>query len=119
MLRSPNGAMMTFDYGPFLGHGHRDKMGITLFANRKLWLADYGTPGYGAAILPWFQSTLAHNTIIVDGKGQAPTKENNVKLWLGGTDLEAAQSETLEAYPGCRTRAPSCALATTSCFLTG
>jgi hypothetical protein len=100
MLRSTNGAMMSFDYGPFLGHGQRDKMGITLFANRKLWLADYGTPGYGASILPWYQSTFAHNTIVVDGKSQHQTKENNVKLWLGGKDLEAAQSETAEAYPG-------------------
>ena len=100
MLRSTNGAMMSFDYGPFLGHGQRDKMGITLFANRKLWLADYGTPGYGASILPWYQSTFAHNTIVVDGKSQNPTKENNVKLWLGGADLEAAASETTEAYPG-------------------
>jgi len=100
MLRSTNGAMMSFDYGPFLGHGQRDKMGITLFANGKLWLADYGTPGYGAAILPWYSSTFAHNTVVVDGKSQAPTKENNVKLWLGGTDLEAVQSETAAAYPG-------------------
>ncbi|HVM49005.1 MAG TPA: heparinase II/III family protein [Candidatus Acidoferrum sp.] len=99
-LRSTNGAMMTFHYGPCLGHGHRDKMGITLFANRKLWLADYGTPGYGAAILPWYQSTLAHNTVVVDGKTQAPTKENQVKLWLGGNDLEAAESVTSEAYAG-------------------
>jgi oligo-alginate lyase len=100
MLRSTNGAMMSFDYGPFLGHGQRDKMGITLFANRKLWLADYGTPGYGASILPWYKSTFAHNTIVVDGKSQNPTKENSVKLWLGGADLEAAASETAEAYPG-------------------
>ena len=100
MLRSTNGAMMSFDYGPFLGHGQRDKMGITLFANQKLWLADYGTPGYGASILPWYQSTFAHNTIVVDGRSQNPTKENSVKLWLGGADLEAAASETTEAYPG-------------------
>ena len=100
MLRSTNGAMMSFDYGPFLGHGHRDKMGITLFANWKLWLADYGTPGYGASILPWYQSTFAHNTVVVDGQSQNPTKENNVKLWLGEPDLEAAQSETTEAYAG-------------------
>lgn len=100
VLRSTNGAMMTFDYGPFLGHGHHDKMGVTLFANHKLWIADYGTPGYGSAILPWYRSTLAHNTIVVDGKDQAATKENTVKLWLGGDDLEAAVSETAEAYPG-------------------
>ena len=100
MLRSTNGAMLSFDYGPFLGHGQRDKMGITLFANGKLWLADYGTPGYGASILPWYGSTFAHNTVVVDGKSQNPTRENSVKLWLGEPDLEAAQSETAEAYPG-------------------
>ncbi len=100
MLRSTNGAMMSFDYGPFLGHGQLDKMGITLFANGKLWLADYGTPGYGAAILPWYESTFAHNTIVVDGRNQNRTKENNVKLWLGAPGLEAARSETTEAYPG-------------------
>jgi len=100
MLRSTNGAMLSFDYGPFLGHGQRDKMGITLFANGKLWVADYGTPGYGAAILPWYESTFAHNTVVVDGKSQNPTKENRVKLWLGEPDLEAAQSESAEAYPG-------------------
>ena len=100
VLRSTNGAMMTFHYGPLLGHGHRDKMGITLFANQKLWVADYGTPGYGSSILPWYQSTLAHNALVVDGKSQAATKENRVQLWLGGDDLEAAESETVEAYPG-------------------
>jgi hypothetical protein len=100
LLRSTNGALMSFDYGPFLGHGHLAKMGLTLFANRKLWLADYGTPGYGASILPWYQSTFAHNTVVVDGQSQSRTKENNVKLWLGGADLEAAASETTEAYPG-------------------
>jgi hypothetical protein len=100
VLRSTNGAMLTFHYGPFLGHGHHDKMGITLFANQKLWLADYGTPGYGSAITAWYQSTPAHNVVLVDGQNQAGTKENSVKLWLGGSDLEAAQSQTLEAYPG-------------------
>jgi hypothetical protein len=100
MLRSTNGAMLSFDYGPFLGHGQRDKMGITLFAHGKLWLADYGTPGYGASILPWYQSTFAHNTIVVDGENQNPTKENSVKLWLGGPDLEAAQSESKASYGG-------------------
>jgi hypothetical protein len=100
MLRSTNGAMLSFDYGPFLGHGQYDKMGITLFAKQKLWLADYGTPGYGASILPRYGSTFAHNTIVVDGKNQQRTKENQVQLWFGSADLEAAQSRTSEAYLG-------------------
>jgi oligo-alginate lyase len=99
-LRSPDGAMLTFHYGPFLGHGHRDKMSITLFARQKLWLADYGTPGYGSAITGWYQSTASHNVVLVDNQNQVPTKENQVKLWLGEADLEAAQSQTRAAYPG-------------------
>jgi len=100
LLRSTNGAVMSFDYGPLLGHGQPDKMGVTLFARHKLWMADYGTPGYGSAILPWYKSTFAHNTVAVDGRNQHSTRENHATLWLGGPDLEAAQSRTIEAYPG-------------------
>jgi hypothetical protein len=100
MLRSPGGAMISFDYGPFLGHGQLDKMGVTLFANTRLWMADYGTPGYGSPILPWYKSTFSHNTVVVDGQSQKPTPENAVQLWLGDLDIEAAQSITTQAYAG-------------------
>lgn len=100
VLRSAGGAMMTFDYGPFLGHGQFDKMGVTLFANDRLWMADYGTPGYGSPILPWYRSTWSHNTVVVDGKNQARTKENAIQLWLGDAEFEAARSTTTQAYPG-------------------
>ncbi|HWQ92856.1 MAG TPA: alginate lyase family protein [Clostridia bacterium] len=102
MLRSPNGAVMSFDYGPFLGHGQRDKMGITLYAKDQLWVADYGTPGYGSGILPWYVSTFSHNTIVVDNKNQNPTRENYASLWLGQPGIEGVQSQTEEAYPGVR-----------------
>lgn len=98
ILRATNGAMLTFDYGPLLGHGQPDKMGITLFAEGHLWAADYGTPGYGAEILPWYKSTFAHNTIVVDDCDQSPTKENAADLWLGDAWLEAARSTTTNAY---------------------
>jgi hypothetical protein len=100
MLRSGSGAMMSFDYGPFLGHGQLDKMGVTIFAHDKLWMADYGTPGYGSPILPWYKSTFSHNTVVVDGKSQQRTKENAARLWLGGAEIEAAQATAAEAYPG-------------------
>jgi hypothetical protein len=92
--------MLTFDYGPLLGHGQPDKMGVTLFANGKLWAADYGTPSYASKILPWYRSTFSHNTIMVDGVNQKKTTENNVSLWLGDPTVEAARSETAQAYPG-------------------
>lgn len=100
LLRSANGAMLTFDYGPYLSHGQPDKMGITLYAANRLWAADYGTPGYGAQILQWYRSTFAHNTIVVDGVNQKPTHENQARLWRDSPDFEAVQSETRAAYPG-------------------
>lgn len=99
-LRSPNGAMLTFDYGPFLGHGQLDKMGITLFAAGQLWAADYGTPGYGASILPWFTGTLSHNIIVVDGQNQQRTRENQAEIRFDATAGDAVSSEITEAYPG-------------------
>jgi len=99
-LRSQGGSMLTFDYGPHLGHGQRDKMGITLFANDRVLVADYGTPGYGSAVLRWYVSTPAHNTVVVDGRSQKPTKERRLTYFDGGKTFEAAQAETEEAYPG-------------------
>lgn len=99
-LRSPSGNMMTFDYGPFLGHGHLDKMGITLFANGRLLVADYGTPGYGSAILKWYQGTPGHNTVVVDGRSQARSSERRLTVFGGGEVFEAAEAETEQAYPG-------------------
>lgn len=99
VLRSSN-AMLTFHYGAFLGHGHLDKMGITLFANGRLWVADYGTPGYGSAILPWYKSTFAHNTIVIDGARQQPTTERAADSWLADNLIESMRSSTSQAYPG-------------------
>ena len=59
--------MMTFDYGRHLGHGQLDKMGVTLFGDGRLLAADYGTPAYGSAILPYYLGTASHNTVMVDG----------------------------------------------------
>jgi hypothetical protein len=99
VLRSGD-SMMTFHYGEFHGHGHFDKMSLTLMTDKRLWAADYGTPGYGSAILPWYRSTLSHNTIVVDGKSQAPTDENKARAWLDDPGLEAVRATTREAYPG-------------------
>lgn len=99
-LKSPGGAMMTFDYGPFMGHGQLDKMGITLYANDRLWAADYGTPGYGSPIITWYTGTASHNTVLVDGKYQERTQEKILNFMQGGPRLEAVQSETEQAYPG-------------------
>jgi len=92
--------MMTFDYGPLLGHGQPDKMGITLFANGKLWAPDYGTTGYGSALNRFLSSTPAHNTIMVDGKNQPGTKDRNLIAFKDTVTFHLASARTNEIVPG-------------------
>lgn len=92
--------MMTFDYGPFLGHGHPDKMNITLFAKGKLLIPDYGTTGYGSPANQFLKSTPSHNTIVVDGKNQPGTKERDLVAFVNTTSLKLASARTAEVTPG-------------------
>ncbi len=98
--REAGEVMVTFDYGPYLGHGQPDKMGITLWANGRLLIPDYGTPGYGSAILGYYRSTAGHNTILVGGQDQKNTKERRLLLFERAPELQVAVAETSEAYPG-------------------
>jgi len=101
-LRSSSDTMATLDYGPFLGHGHLDKMGVTLYANESLLIPDYGTPGYGSQILGWYQSTAAHNTVVVDGKSQERSKQRNLVSRYSGGLLQFAEAVADDHYPGVR-----------------
>lgn len=64
-----------------LGHGHFDKLGLVLWDQGRDVLDDYGfarfvnvEPKYGGRYLPqndtWAKQTLAHNTVVVDGRSQ-------------------------------------------------
>lgn len=92
--------VMTFDYGRQLGHGQPDKMGITLFANGRAMMADYGTPSYGSEILPFYKGTSSHNTIAIDGKNQAATKINGLVAFKDTPLVKVCVAKTVEAYPG-------------------
>jgi hypothetical protein len=54
------------------GHGHPDRLHLTLFADGAHWLADPGTGSYVAGDLLWYRSTLAHNAPRLDGQSQPP-----------------------------------------------
>ncbi|HEV8399721.1 MAG TPA: heparinase II/III family protein, partial [Gemmatimonadales bacterium] len=49
------------------GHGHPDRLHLTLHADGVHWLADPGTGLYVARDLFWYRSTLAHNAPRLDG----------------------------------------------------
>lgn len=92
--------MMTFDYGPLLGHGQPDKMGITFFAKGKLLSADYGTTGYGSAADRFLRSTPAHNTLVVDGKNQPKTNDRDLMAFKLTPSVKLASARTHEIATG-------------------
>jgi hypothetical protein len=54
------------------GHGHPDRLHLTLHADGVHWLADPGTGSYVSRDLLWYRSTLAHNAPQMDGASQPP-----------------------------------------------
>ena len=54
------------------GHGHPDRLSLTLYADGVHWLADPGTGSYVSGDLFWYRSTLAHNAPRLDGRSQPP-----------------------------------------------
>jgi hypothetical protein len=54
------------------GHGHPDRLHLTLHADGMHWLPDPGTGSYVSHDLFWYRSTLAHNAPRLDGVSQPP-----------------------------------------------
>ena len=53
------------------GHGHPDKLALTLYAGGERQAPDLGTPGYGIDLFEgWYRQTISHNTVVLDGKSQ-------------------------------------------------
>ncbi len=69
--------MLLFDAGPQgmhgCGHGHADALSVVCSAQGTVWLVDPGTFVYTASKewRDYFRSTQAHNTLVIDGQGQA------------------------------------------------
>ena len=72
ILRGPEryAALECGHYGG--GHGHPDRLHLTLHASGVHWLPDPGTGSYVTRDLFWYRSTLAHNAPRLDGESQTP-----------------------------------------------
>ena len=72
ILRSA-GRYASLECGPYGGgHGHPDRLHLTLHADGVHWLPDPGTGSYVSRDLFWYRSTLAHNAPRLDGVSQPP-----------------------------------------------
>lgn len=87
------------------GHGHPDRLHLTLHAGGTHWLPDPGTGSYLTHDLFWYRSTLAHNAPRLDGASQPPGDaactafgEQGDWAWVRGT--YGPLSRTIVAGPG-------------------
>jgi hypothetical protein len=63
----------SLECGPYGGgHGHPDRLHLTVHEGGVHWLPDPGTGSYVARDLLWYRSTLAHNAPRLDGASQPP-----------------------------------------------
>lgn len=77
---------LVFDHGPLgylsiAAHGHADALSTILFVDGKEFLVDPGTFVYheGAKWRDYFRSTIAHNTVRIDGVDQSEMQ--GVSIW--------------------------------------
>jgi hypothetical protein len=101
------------------GHGHPDKLGISLFSHGERMSPDLGTPGYGIALNDaWYRHTLSHNTVLLDGQSQPPATGRllDFRPWSGSAaaapagspfgviDAEVDWPDEAGSYAGARVR---------------
>jgi hypothetical protein len=100
MLRSDNRTAV-LKFGPHGGgHGHPDKLSISVHDGREEIVADLGTPGYGVPdVGNWYRKTFAHSTVSVDAKDQKPDTGELIRFETSG-NRSTAEAQTLHAYPG-------------------
>lgn len=102
LLRSDARTVVLKFGGEGIGHGHPDKLSITIHDGKNELVSDFGTSGYGVPdYLKWYKRTLSHNTVTVDAKDQKRSVGKLLKF-NPRSDGGYAEVETTTAYPGVR-----------------
>ncbi len=100
--RGTDGQALWMYYGRMDRHGHADRLNIGLYAFGVDLAPDLGYPEF-AADWPhrsaWSNNTIAHNTVIVDGKKQQVNLSGHPKLFAELPGLRALRVESREVYP--------------------
>src|SRR5207249_3020124 len=103
-----NGRYVSVECGPYGGgHGHPDRLQLTLYADGVYWLPDPGTGSYVAHDLFWYRSTLAHNAPRLNGESQSPGNATCVCFddrgdwaWVCGRGRNARIITVIETHTG-------------------
>ena len=96
MLRSPHPLQRQtsclLKFGPHGGgHGHPDKLAVSIYLGGQDASVDLGTAGYGIGLNEeWYRQTVSHNTALVGGEPQPPVAGRLVRFEAGGDPARPA-----------------------------
>ena len=102
-----DGQYLFFDGAPWgASHQHEDKLSFVLYAHGRLLIGDPNIYSYARTELThYFRSARAHNTVLIDGKGQARRFTPAAKLstrgrneWVTTETFDFVSSEYVEGY---------------------
>lgn len=91
-------------FGGGYGHAHNDSLNLALFAFGEELLPDLGYTH--TRYRSWTRSTLAHNTVVVDGEEQhtgseaQPSDGNLLAFHAAGERFQIVEASGERAYPG-------------------
>ncbi|MDF2663798.1 MAG: Heparinase II/III-like protein, partial [Paenibacillus sp.] len=90
------------NFVPKYGHNHLDPLNLTLFAKGQELLPDIGYTH--TFFRKWTTSTLAHNTVVVDGQDMSIAGEGKhvgriESFAVAGDDVKIVKASQQEAYP--------------------
>ncbi len=79
---SPEPSVALLKHGPSGGgHGHPDKLALSLYAAGEPVSPDLGSPGYGVPLhRSWYRQSFSHNTAILDRRSQPPARAELVRF---------------------------------------
>jgi len=94
-----NATWLCMKYGPHGGgHGHPDKLNFVLYGAGHVIAPDPGTANYGVPIQAgWYRTTLAHNTLTVDGNSQRAA-EGRCEAFIATNGFSAVMAEAGRSY---------------------
>jgi hypothetical protein len=100
MLRAP-GAAAAIRFGMHGGgHGHPDKLNLVTYGAGRHWGLDPGSINYGVPLhQEWYRSTVAHNTVAVDGASQS-TADGVLDSWNEGAAATTIAASANSVYKG-------------------
>ncbi len=73
--KNPDAIATSLMFRQGYGHGHADALSMTVFGAGQLFYPDYNAIQYENPAIGWTGSSVAHNTVVVDGNNSSNPKD--------------------------------------------